>query len=111
MPQWTRGTDSSERLSVSEGGPGRERRDPSGPLGDLRRVQPADATTKNLLALLTAKLEICAGLPVWEWEAVNEGHERCAATLHDLADTERRSCTRVMECLRIHLERQTETSG
>ena len=44
-------------------------------LSDLRRAQPADATLKNLLGVLNAKLELCASLPVFEWEAGTEGYE------------------------------------
>lgn len=73
-------------------------------IGELRRMQPADATTKNLLALLTAKLELCEGLPVWEWEAGNEGHRDRAAGFRALAAAERRSCVDIMDWLREHLE-------
>jgi hypothetical protein len=73
-------------------------------LGDLRRAQPTDATLKNLLGLLTTKIELCAQLPVFEWEAGNEGHEDCARRFRRLAEDERRSCTEVLECLRAHLD-------
>jgi hypothetical protein len=77
-------------------------------IGELRRMQPADATMRNLLALLTTKLEICAGLPVWEWEAGNEGHSEQAADFRALAAAERRSCIDIMDWLREHLERTAE---
>jgi hypothetical protein len=67
-------------------------------------------TLRNLLALLTNKLELAASLPVWEWEAGNEGHEDCAACFSAFAEAERRSCADAMECLRAHLER-TAASG
>jgi hypothetical protein len=73
-------------------------------LGDLRRAQPADATLKNLLGLLTTKLELCAELPVFEWEAGNEGYDACARTFRALAEGERDSCAEVLDCLRSHLE-------
>ena len=73
-------------------------------LGNLRRAQPTDATLKNLLGLLMTKLELCAQLPVFEWEAGNEGHEDCARTLRRLAESERRSCADVLGCLHAHLE-------
>ena len=59
-------------------------------LTDLRRAQPADATLKNLLGVLNAKLELCASLPVYEWEAASEGFHECARAFRDLADAERR---------------------
>jgi len=73
-------------------------------LSDLRRAQPADATLKNLLGVLSAKLELCASLPVFEWEAGSEGYEDCAIAFRSLAEAERRSCTDVIERLREHLE-------
>jgi hypothetical protein len=80
-------------------------------LTDLRRGQPADATLKNLLGVLTAKLELCASLPVFEWEAGTEGYEECASTFRDLAEAERRSCTDVIDRLREHLEQRATTQG
>jgi hypothetical protein len=73
-------------------------------LSDLRRAQPADATLKNLLGVLSTKLELCASLPVFEWEAGTEGYEDCAAAFRNLAEAERRSCTEVLDCLRMHME-------
>src|ERR687895_2518424 len=99
MPDRPDGSDPTARF---------ERRAPSRRIGELRRMQPADATTKNLLALLTAKLELCEGLPVWEWEAGNEGHREQAVGFRALADAERRSCVDIMEWLREHLERTAE---
>jgi hypothetical protein len=52
-------------------------------LTDLRRAQPADATLKNLLGVLSAKL----------------------------AEAERRSCTDVIDRLREHLEQRALTQG
>jgi hypothetical protein len=73
-------------------------------LTDLRRAQPTDATLRNLLGVLSAKLELCASLPVYEWEAGTEGHEHCAAAFRTLAEAERRSCNEVLDQLREHLE-------
>jgi hypothetical protein len=73
-------------------------------LTDLRRAQPTDATLRNLLGVLSAKLELCASLPVYEWEAGTEGHEHCAAAFRHLAEEERRSCNEVLDQLREHLE-------
>ena len=80
-------------------------------LTDLRRAQPADATLKNLLGVLTAKLELCASLPVFEWEAATEGYEECAAVFRRLAESERSSCTDVIDRLREHLEHRAHSQG
>jgi hypothetical protein len=76
-------------------------------LGGLRRVQPTDVTLKNLLAVLTVKLDLCARLPVCEYEARDEGHDACADAFSELAEAERRSCAAVLDSLRAHLERTT----
>jgi hypothetical protein len=80
-------------------------------LSDLRRAQPADATLRNLLRVLNAKLELCASLPVFEWEASSEGDTKRAAAFRDLADAERRSCSEVLEQLRALLERRAAQGG
>jgi hypothetical protein len=80
-------------------------------LTDLRRAQPADATLKNLLGVLNAKLELCASLPVYEWEAGSEGFHECAMAFRDLAEAERRSCAEVIERLRVHLMQRSGTQG
>lgn len=80
-------------------------------LTDLRRGQPADATLKNLLGVLSAKLELCASLPVYEWEAVSEGYEACARAFRELAEAERRSCSEVIDRLREHLVQRADTQG
>jgi hypothetical protein len=77
-------------------------------ISDLRGAQPADTTLQNLLGVLSAKLELCSRLPIFEYEATNEGHEACAATFRQLADAERRSFDDLLVCLRRHLE---ETSA
>jgi hypothetical protein len=74
-------------------------------LADLRRAQPADVTLRNLLGVASAKLDLCASLPVLEWEARNEGNDSCATAFHALAEVERRSCSGVLDELRNHLER------
>jgi hypothetical protein len=79
-------------------------------LSDLRRSQPADATLKNLLSVLSAKLELCASLPVYEWEAGTEGHEVCALAFRHLAEAERHSCNEVLDRLREHLEQRAARS-
>jgi hypothetical protein len=98
MPERREGTQ-TDRTESRTGGSAATRR-----LGELRRAQPADATLKNLLGLLTMKLELCAQLPVFEWEARNDGHEACARKFSALAQDERNSFAEVLECLRAHLE-------
>jgi hypothetical protein len=81
-------------------------------LSDLRRAQPADATLKNLIGVLNTKLELCSHLPVFAWEASNEGCEESAVALRTLAEMERRSCAAVIDCLRDYLElRRSRTRG
>jgi hypothetical protein len=86
--------------------------EPTRRLTDLRRAQPTDATLRNLLGVLSAKLELCASLPVYEWEAGSEGHEDCAAAFRMLAEAERQSCNEVLNRLREHLDlRAAELRG
>jgi hypothetical protein len=73
-------------------------------LSDLRRGQPADSTTRNLLVLMTDKLELCARLPVYEHEAASEGHARCAEMFSRLAEVERKSFNDLLTCLRGHID-------
>jgi hypothetical protein len=80
-------------------------------LTDLRRAQPADATLRNLLGVLNAKLELCASLPVFEWEAGSEGHEDCAAAFRHLAEAERQSCSEILDRLRAHLDKRAMNQG
>jgi hypothetical protein len=80
-------------------------------LSDLRRAQPADATLQNLIGLLSAKLELCARLPVFEYEAGSDGHAACAATFRELAELERRSFNSLLICLREHLDASLSAPG
>ena len=80
-------------------------------LSDLRRSMPTDGTLRNLLGVLSAKLELCASLPVYEWEAGSEGHADCAAAFRMLAEAERRSCSDVLDQLREHLELRAASPG
>jgi hypothetical protein len=73
-------------------------------LSELARVHPADRTLQNLLGTLSAKLEMCSRLPVYEYEAASEGHEASAIAFHELAEAERRSFNNLLTCLRVHLD-------
>jgi hypothetical protein len=73
-------------------------------LQDLRRAQPADATLQNLLGVLSAKLELCARLPIFEYEASAEDHDDCADAFRVLADRERASFNALLDCLRRYLQ-------
>jgi hypothetical protein len=80
---------------------------PSNPgprLSDLARVHPADRTLQNLLGTLSAKLELCSRLPIFEYEANSEGHNACAAAFQDLAANERQTFNDLLVCLRNHLD-------
>jgi hypothetical protein len=76
-------------------------------LTQLRSAQPGDATLQNLLQVMSGKLELCGRLPIFEYEAGVEGHRVCAATFHELAETEQRSFNALAACLRTHLDQTT----
>ena len=80
-------------------------------LSSLRQAQGDDPTLKNLLWVLTAKLDLCSRLPVCEWEAAHEGDANCAAAFKRLAEEERRTCAYLADCLRQHLERRASTAA
>jgi hypothetical protein len=80
-------------------------------LADLRRAQPADPALRNLLGILTAKLELFAYLPVFEYEAAVDGNEIFAAAFHRLAEHERRTFDELLACLRIHLNDMALSTG
>lgn len=76
-------------------------------LAELRRAHPHDATLQNLLALLTAKLDLSARLPVFEYEADSEGFSDTASFMSALASAERESLQEILASLRLHLDRTT----
>jgi hypothetical protein len=84
--------------------------DPSEPrpttrrLSDLTAAHPADRTLENLLRTLTAKLDLCARLPVYEYEADAEGHRASAEAFERLAISERRAFDTLLRDLRRHLD-------
>ena len=87
MPQNRRQTSGSERLN------------------ELRRAHPYDSTLQNLLAVLTTKLDLCARLPVYEFEADNAGLADAASFFSALASAERESVYELGQSLRVHLDR------
>jgi hypothetical protein len=83
--------------------------DPSAPrpsrrLSDLTAAHPADRTLENLLRTLTAKLDLCARLPVFEYEADAEGHHASADAFERLAMSERHAFDELLRNLRHHLD-------
>ena len=77
-------------------------------LAELRSAQPCDTTLQNLLNILTAKLDLSARLPVFEYEADSEGFPEAASFMSALASAERESVQDVLRSLRMHLD---QTSG
>ncbi|MDX6560907.1 MAG: hypothetical protein QOD65_721 [Gaiellales bacterium] len=73
-------------------------------LSELRRAGAADPTLQNLLNALGTKLDTCARLPVFEYEAASEGHESPAAVFRRLAEVERGIFDELVVCLRRHLD-------
>jgi hypothetical protein len=80
-------------------------------LNELRATMPADHTLQNLLGVLTAKLEFCSKLPIYEFEAASRGHTQCAAAFHRLAERERRSFDEMLATLRVHLDGLTDSNA
>lgn len=80
-------------------------------LNDLRAAQPGDPTLQNLLNVLSAKLELCSRLPIYEYEAGSQGLDVCAEAFHTLAETERRSFNEILAALRHHLDDTRPTNG
>lgn len=72
-------------------------------ISDLARAYPADRTVQNLLTTLSAKLELCARLPVFQYEAETEGRTAEARAFQDLVEAEARSFKAMLDCLRHHL--------
>src|SRR3954447_4775366 len=73
-------------------------------LDELRRAHRYDATLQNLLTLLTAKLDLSARLPVFEYEADSEGFPEVPSFISALASAERESVQDVVRSLRLHLD-------
>lgn len=73
-------------------------------LSDLTAAHAADRTLENLLRTITAKLDLCARLPVFEYEADTEGHDIAAEAFQQLGLHERRAFEDLVRCLRAHLD-------
>jgi hypothetical protein len=73
-------------------------------LNELRATMPADHTLQNLLGVLNAKLELCSKLPIYEYEAVSQGHTHCVRAFQLLAERERSSFDEILATLRVHLD-------
>jgi hypothetical protein len=73
-------------------------------LSDLRRAQPADATLRNLIDILQAKLELSARLPVLVFEAEDDGDHAGAQLFRSLVASEKRQINTLLDGLRAHLE-------
>ena len=76
-------------------------------LSELRAALPGDHTLQNLLVILNAKLDLCAKLPVYEYEAATQGHAYCVAAFRRLIESERESFDDIVQTLRVHLDHST----
>jgi rubrerythrin len=72
-------------------------------LSDVSRAQPGDVTLQNLLGVLVAKLDSCRRLPIFAFEAANEGQPVCAQAFRELAEAERASLDELLAHLAQHL--------
>ncbi len=73
-------------------------------LSDLQRSHPGDATLQNLLRSLSAQMDTCSRLTIFEYEAGSEGHDDCATAFRDIADAERQSFRTLLACLQQYLD-------
>jgi rubrerythrin len=81
-------------------------------LSDVSRAHPGDVTLQNLLGVVVAKLDSCRRLPIFAFEAANEGHPACAQAFRDLARAERESMDELLAHLARYLaERDHQRNG
>jgi len=80
-------------------------------LSQLRRTHPTDSTLENLISVLRMELELCARLPVFEYEATTEGHDETAGLLRKLAEAERSHVDEVLRELQRHLNARNAAGG
>ena len=73
-------------------------------LSELRHAYPVDLRLRNLLDVITVKLDLCARLAVYDYEERNEPDDRDAATFRGLAEAERRSVGEILSTLHRHLD-------
>jgi hypothetical protein len=78
-------------------------------LTELRSALPYDATLQNLISLVTLKLDLCARLPVFAFEAESEGFEDSASFFNALATIERETVTDLLRSLQAHLDRTSSS--
>jgi hypothetical protein len=81
-------------------------------LEELRRGYPTDATLQNLLTVVSGQLQLCARLPVYEYEAASDAHEQSAAVFRALAIAEQSHVEDLLVALRHHLAaREARAAG
>ena len=78
-------------------------------LSDVSRSQAGDVTLQNLLGVLVAKLDSCRRLPLFAFEASNEGNATCAQAFRELAESERAELDALLEHLAEHLAEREHT--
>ncbi len=74
---------------------------------DLQAGLAADTTLRNMLALLVQKLETNAKLPLFSYEAAQEGFDDCAELFDRLAVGERAQIDELVHGLQRHLRTLT----
>lgn len=72
-------------------------------LTELRSALPYDETLQNLVTVLSLKLDLCARLPIFEYEAESEGFTDSASFFGALASAERASVNDIRRSLQSHL--------
>jgi rubrerythrin len=81
-------------------------------LSDVSRARPGDVTLQNLLGVLEGKLDSCRRLPIFAFEAANEGHHVCAEAFRELAEAERASLDQLLVHLAQYLaDREHQQKG
>lgn len=73
-------------------------------LTELKAAQPADATLRNLVDVLQAKLQLSARLPLLVLEAEQDGDDAGARVFRSLVTQERNQITALLDGLRLHLD-------
>jgi hypothetical protein len=73
-------------------------------LADLAPSHPADRTLQNLLSMLSATLDLCSRLPIYEYEAASEGHGAAAEAFHELSVIQRDAVNGLIVRLRDHVD-------